>query len=355
MKKNNKVFIHLSFIVIASFILISCSTIKGELGLDDKAGITYNKLKISEKEMDRDLKSLKENKALEDFLKKSGEPLVKKGKLSDVYVASWANIKMRVLSIREVREDKKVKINKSDKDQALTSAKELFASGQQSESDKIWKGFDKKFQDQVVEDFAEQYALSRAIPSIKDKEIKDYYEKNKSSFSQTCESGKSISHILVKTEKEAKAIKDKLNSGENFAKLAKANSIDPGSKDAGGDLGCYSAGNYVAEFENVAATLEIGKISDIVKTDYGYHILQSNKYETPTLDKLKSQIEEQIKQEKQTALFDKVQTNLKKAKIKVASKYGVLEKKDGYPTIITKAEKKKSSTSTTTSSTSSNT
>jgi peptidyl-prolyl cis-trans isomerase C len=80
-------------------------------------------------------------------------------------------------------------------------------------------------------------------------------------------------HILVKTEQEAKAVLDRLNKGEKFANIAQEVSLCP-SKKRGGDLGMFSRGKMVKEFETASFALQKGQISSIVKTKYGYHIIK---------------------------------------------------------------------------------
>ncbi|MGB9914758.1 MAG: peptidylprolyl isomerase [Candidatus Bathyarchaeales archaeon] len=80
-------------------------------------------------------------------------------------------------------------------------------------------------------------------------------------------------HILVKTESEAKAVLERLKKGEKFSAIAQQVSLCP-SKKRGGDLGTFTRGKMVMEFENAAFALKKGEISGIVKTQFGYHIIK---------------------------------------------------------------------------------
>ena len=80
-------------------------------------------------------------------------------------------------------------------------------------------------------------------------------------------------HILVEKLSLAQELKIRITKGESFANLAKQYSID-GSKRRGGDLGFFGRGMMVPEFEKTAFALEKGQVSDIVKTQFGYHIIK---------------------------------------------------------------------------------
>ncbi len=84
----------------------------------------------------------------------------------------------------------------------------------------------------------------------------------------------SARHILVDDEATALEVKAKLDAGEDFSELVTAYSKDTGSVSAGGDLGYFSRGQMVTEFENVAFSQPIGEISEPVQTTYGYHIIK---------------------------------------------------------------------------------
>jgi parvulin-like peptidyl-prolyl isomerase len=79
-------------------------------------------------------------------------------------------------------------------------------------------------------------------------------------------------HILVEKESLAKEILEKVKKGESFAKLAEQYSID-GSRRRGGDLGSFGKGMMVKPFEDAAFALQKGEVSGLVKTQFGYHII----------------------------------------------------------------------------------
>ncbi|HYT67041.1 MAG TPA: peptidylprolyl isomerase [Vicinamibacterales bacterium] len=135
------------------------------------------------------------------------------------------------------------------------------------------------------------------------------------------------SHILLKTEgkddaavkKQAEELLAKIKAGADFAELAKKNSQDEGSAVKGGDLDFFGKGQMVPEFDKVAFSLQPGQLSDLVKTQYGYHIIKvtdKRAASQKTLAEVRAQIEDQLKYEQaQTAaqkLADQVASELKK-------------------------------------------
>lgn len=99
-----------------------------------------------------------------------------------------------------------------------------------------------------------------------------YFEANKASLNQAEEV--KASHILLETKEEADSIKAKIDAGEDFAELAKEFSKDDSNSQLGGDLGFFGRGAMVPAFDGVAFSLEVGKISDPVETEFGFHIIK---------------------------------------------------------------------------------
>ena len=150
---------------------------------------------------------------------------------------------------------------------------------------------------------------------ISPSELLGYYNQHKSEFQQQEEI--KASHILIKTEagpdgkvsaaadatarKKAEDILKKLRAGANFEELAKKESDDKASAINGGSLGFFQRGSMVPEFEKAAFSLNKGQISDLVKTQYGYHIIRvDDKHQagTPSIEQVKEKIEPFLKQQK---------------------------------------------------------
>jgi peptidyl-prolyl cis-trans isomerase D len=144
--------------------------------------------------------------------------------------------------------------------------------------------------------------------TVPETEVRRYYDQNVQQFS-TPEQVKA-SHVLIKTaegqdevagRKKAEEVLAKAKSGADFAALAKQYSQDESNSANGGDLGFFGRGAMVKEFEDVAFSLEPGQISDIVKTQFGYHVIKVSEKkagETRPFEQARAQIEDQLKWER---------------------------------------------------------
>lgn len=184
------------------------------------------------------------------------------------------------------------------------------------------KGIDKDPQYKAkVEDFKKitlvGLLLEKVIEEkskVTDEEVKAYYEKNKEEVSPA--SQMRVSQIVVKTSDEANGIYEKLMKGEDFAKIAKQSSLDPGSAKSGGDLGYLSKGQMKPEIESVAVKLKAGQFSPPVKIPGGYLIVKvtDKKLGKPLeFDKVKNLIAQRLAAEKQKDAFDSYLDELRKS------------------------------------------
>ena len=137
-------------------------------------------------------------------------------------------------------------------------------------------------------------------------------------------------HILVETEDEAKAVKAELDKGADFAELAKKKSKDPGASD-GGDLGFFTKDQMVPEFSAVAFSLEPGKISDPVKSQFGWHVIkveEKRNRKPPEFDQVKAQIETYVTRKAQAEYVGKLR---EAAKVERMDKPAETAKSDTKP------------------------
>jgi len=153
--------------------------------------------------------------------------------------------------------------------------------------------------------------------SVSDEDIKAYYEQNQARYRQ--EEQRRASHILVAVEsgaseaareearKKAQALAEQAKApNADFAKLARENSQDPGSAGNGGDLDWFGRGMMVKPFEDAAFALKEGEVSEVVPTDYGFHIIKLTGVRPAVvkpLAEVRNEIVEEIKQQQAARRF----------------------------------------------------
>lgn len=174
----------------------------------------------------------------------------------------------------------------------------------------------------IVEAFLKKKVETES--QVSDADLQKFYDENKEKF-KTGEQIKA-SHILVKTEKEAKDVLAQIKAGGNFEELAKKNSVDSSSA-KGGDLGWFGKGSMVPVFEKAALALKEGQVSDVVKSDFGFHIIKLTGKRPAgirPLEEVKEQIKGAIMPTRQQEVFQKIKEELKKS-AKITIKEDVLK------------------------------
>lgn len=174
--------------------------------------------------------------------------------------------------------------------------------------------------EQVAVEYVELSAAQLATDiEVTSQQIADYYQANQSRFGSTEQ--RSVAHIMLESEQDdpalqqqAEAILAELQAGADFAALAKQYSADTFSAENGGELGELVAGQMDPVFEAAAFALtEVGQLSQVVKSEFGYHIIKLSSY-TPasikTLDEVSAEIAATLKAEQATALFFDLQQRL---------------------------------------------
>ena len=143
-------------------------------------------------------------------------------------------------------------------------------------------------------------ADTRNRVNISNEDLLKYYDENKENLLEPEQVH--ARHILVETEEEANNLLLQLKEGIiDFAEMAKEKSTCP-SAENGGDLGFFTRGQMVKEFEDAAFSLEQGEISGIVQTQFGYHIIkcvEKKEEYSPTFEEAKENISSTLKYQKE--------------------------------------------------------
>ena len=219
----------------------------------------------------------------------------------------------------EVPEDYKLELDKSMALDQMISEKLLIQEaknmGLEEDSDVLEQI--KKITEQIlVQVLIEREILDKI--KINDEEILEYYEQNKDSFTE--KEQVYLYNILLETEEEAQNVLEQLKAGGDFSEIAKEKSTGP-SAAQGGDLGYLAKGTIILEIEEVIFALELEELSEVIKTDFGFHILKitEKKPETvKTLEEVKEDIIQILLPNKQNEAFENLLEELKgKAEIEI--------------------------------------
>lgn len=156
------------------------------------------------------------------------------------------------------------------------------------------------------------YFKKHVVDAVTDDEVKARYEKEIAALPKQEEVR--ARHILVKSEDEAKAIIADLDAGKDFVELAKAKSTDP-NKSEGGDLGYFTKGRMVPEFEEAAFAMEKGSYSKTpVKTQFGFHVIKiEDKRDAapPAYDTVAQQVRQLVMRDKYLEIIEKAKADQK--------------------------------------------
>ena len=158
-----------------------------------------------------------------------------------------------------------------------------------------------------------RYKKQLAQQGLSDAQAKKYYDDHQSQYGVPEQ--RVVAHILVKTKALADKLYDRVKAGEDFAKLAKQYSQDPGSKKVGGKL-TISKGQTVGPFDQTAFLLAAGQVSRPVKTTFGYHIIKAlgpiKQSKTTPFSKVKASIKQTLLQQKRNEAMTNWSNKLKK-------------------------------------------
>ena len=210
-----------------------------------------------------------------------------------------------------------VEVTEKQLDARLTQIQKQYFGGDKAKYEKQLKDQGvtaKQVRDEIRAQLFSERIFARVTREVKvtDQQIEDYYAKNKAQYSQP--ESREVRHILVKTKARADDLAAQLESGGDFAALAKQFSQDTGSKANGGKL-TISKGQTVAPFDKAAFALKKNEISAPVKTEFGFHIIQPLSETKPAkvtpLKEVKASIRQQLQQTEKNEAMTKWVDELK--------------------------------------------
>jgi len=166
----------------------------------------------------------------------------------------------------------------------------------------------KELEHQFIADHMLFLALRERI-KVTDEEIESYFKMHEKEYMYEYR----VSHILVNTLEEAKKVKELLKK-KSFAWVANRYSVDPVAR-RGGDMGYLTKGNMIPEFEAVVFDMKPGEVSDIIKSDFGYHIIKlvgmRKALSRVSLDDVREQIMNELLVDKRRRAFDELMDSLR--------------------------------------------
>jgi foldase protein PrsA len=201
--------------------------------------------------------------------------------------------------IDQYGKDQNIQISQADIDKKEADIKTKYPPGQ----------FDQILKQQGLTEadvqtiLRQQLIIEKAVAPlvhVSDSDIAAYFAKNHATLDKPAQIR--ARHILVADEKTADTIEAKLKAGGNFADLAKQYSTDPSTKDKGGELGFFGAGQMVKPFQDAATATPVGAISAPVKSPFGWHIINVEEKKPAlkaTLASAKAQIKDTLTQQAQ--------------------------------------------------------
>jgi parvulin-like peptidyl-prolyl isomerase len=304
---------HHSLFLLWMFLIALCGCGEWGRGLPDHILAQVNEEQITVDEFNREMKEL--------ILEPGQE--VKGRNFSDLKEAYLDQMIERKILVQEARR-LGIKISSEELNQAISEVKKDYPGegfgerlGLKGITLEEWKI---RLEEKLLAEKMIRHALYYR-GEIDEKEALEYYENHLSKF-QTSEKVRAR-QIVVATEEEAIQVLNQLKKGENFEKLAMKKSLGP-EKVEGGDLGYFGKGERPDEFEQVFS-LEVGEISGIIRSPYGYHIFKLDEKIAPRrvpFEEAKSGILQELRQKKGEEEYQRWLKGLKgKAKVKVNKKW----------------------------------
>jgi parvulin-like peptidyl-prolyl isomerase len=337
-----------SLLALALVVLVACGSVT-------PYAATVNKERLTQSELEGELDAINKNDDYVKLLEQGQPPVTVRGKGKDTFNPTFvARVLTREIFYKLVSDEltrRKLKVDAS----ALAAAKQSVV--QQVGGEQVLAKFPAGYRSSLERRTAQLNTLTEALAKVdpvKPPDPRAFYADNKATYdTYAC-----VSHILVKDKATADDLAARIGRGEDFATLARTQSIDNqgpdgGSAAKGGDLGCADPAGYVPEFAAAVKAQAVGQVSAPVQTQFGFHIIKVTA-RPPTYEQVQAQVQQQVEQQVQEASQGKLNTWLqdavKKATIKVNPRYGTFSKNpNDFGVVPPKSKLVKTGSTTTTS------
>ncbi|MCC6434333.1 MAG: peptidylprolyl isomerase [Acidimicrobiales bacterium] len=182
------------------------------------------------------------------------------------------------------------------------------------------------YEQELIDRYAMFVALDMALagPGPDEAALRAAYDQDPAKYDRAC-----AAHILVETEERANTLLAQLRAGADFAELAAANSTDPGSGAAGGELGCQARGVYVEQFEAAVWDGPLNEVQGPIRTDFGYHLIVVSERGPRTFEEARDDIADELGPAPFSALGSWLEAALPKATITVDARFGTWDSAAG--------------------------
>ena len=271
---------------------------------------------IDRSDFEKELKALHDNEALQAASGGSGLAGQGKNTLDARLAAGWLTFVIQDKLVAHEVARRRLQVTADHTEAAKAQMATQFGS------EEAVAAFPEWFRERLIQRNSRAVALQAALGGVdlSEDSLRKYYDEHKADFSLNC-----VSHILVRSKAEADSTLARLKAGEDFAAVAREVSLDKGTVPKGGDLDCNPRGAFVPEFDQVASELEVGKLSDPVQTQYGFHIIRVRERKETSFEESQDDIRAQLNAESQNAYRQFLRQALTSVKVTVDKRYGTFE------------------------------
>lgn len=314
-----------------ALLLSACSSVSA-------AAVTVNGVRISERSLTDELAEIRDNElyrraiALPDV---EGEGL--DGTVRAAFTARVLTLRVYYALVEQELDRRDVTLSAAD----LESARRELAAGLGNDpgtgrpvrglGERVLNGFSRRYRDDLVRRNAAVRKLQGVLAGVDLSEtgLRRYYDAHRDEFAEVCAQhvlaavrGANGALDLPASKAKIDRVVARLQGGEDFAAVARAESDDPGSRDRGGDLGCADPATYTAPFADAVRSQPIGQIGPPIETSFGFHVVRVYGRRTAAFTDVRDRVRQRLEQASSEGLNQWLVRALARARVTVNPKFG---------------------------------